>query len=181
MALQSVSVIDLDMSRPGVVTAHAKQYDTARKVEAHLYADGVKWFVPSSNTVAVIGYKKSIRNGGFYDTTEDGITAVSVNGSDRSIVTILLDRPITAAARTVLVELSFYDTTNGHRLSSFSFKLKVEAASVSEMDLSDDPRYILLGKQLKAILDIMGPRAVVAVDSSEGVVQFSTVRVRPAE
>lgn len=110
MSLQTITEIDLDVNRPFITVVHAKQYDTVRQVKAHLFYNGVKWPVPSSDCYAVVSFKKSDKIGGFYDQTEDGRLAVSVDSSDRSIVYLLLDRNVVTTAGKSKVELTFYDT-----------------------------------------------------------------------
>ena len=152
MALETITEINLDINQPGLEVVHAKQYDTVRKVKAHLFYNGVKWLVPTSNYVAVVAYKKSDRIGGFYDHTEDGVLAVSVDSSDRSIVTIILDRNTVTTVGNVSVEITFYDTTNHGRLSTFSFILQVESASLTELDMASNPYFNVLSDDIKAVL-----------------------------
>lgn len=153
MSLETITEIDLDINQPGVSVVHAKQYDTVRKVKAHLFYNGVKWLVPSSNYVAVVAFKKADRIGGFYDHTEDGILAVSVDSSDRSIVTIILDRNTVTTVGNVSVEITFYDTISTGRLSTFSFILQVESASLTELDLASNPYFNILSEDIKAVLE----------------------------
>lgn len=153
MALETITEINLDINQPGLEVVHAKQYDTVRKVKAHLFYNGVKWLVPTSNYIAVVAYKKSDRIGGFYDHTEDGVLAVSVNSSDRSIVTIILDRNTVTTVGNVSVEITFYDTTNHGRLSTFSFILQVESASLTELDMASNPYFNVLSDDIKAVLN----------------------------
>lgn len=153
MALETITEINLDINQPGLEVVHAKQYDTVRKVKAHLFYNGVKWLVPTSNYVAVVAYKKSDRIGGFYDHTEDGVLAVSVNSSDRSIVTIILDRNTVTTVGNVSVEITFYDTMNHGRLSTFSFILQVESASLTELDMASNPYFNVLSDDIKAVLN----------------------------
>lgn len=153
MAIQSITEIDLDINQPGVSIVHAKQYDTVRKVKAHLFYNGVKWLSPSSNYVAVVAFKKSDRIGGFYDHTEDGVLAVSVDSSDRSIIYIALDRNVLTTAGNVVTEVTFYDVVTLGRLSTFSFITQVELASIDELDLSSNPYFNILAEDIRAVLE----------------------------
>lgn len=153
MAIQSITEIDLDINQPGVSIVHAKQYDTVRKVKAHLFYNSVKWLVPSSNYVAVVAFKKSDRIGGFYDHTEDGVLAVSVDSSDRSIIYIALDRNVLTTAGNVVTEVTFYDVVTLGRLSTFSFITQVELASIDELDLSSNPYFNILAEDIRAVLE----------------------------
>lgn len=153
MALEVLSVINLDMARPFVAVVNAKQYDTVRKIEAHLYNDGEKWYVPSSNIHIYAAYKKSDGVAGFYDVTELGQTAVTVNTSDRSIIYINLDRNVLTLAGNVKLEVVFTDIQTSARLSGFSFIVAVEPSAVKETDLSDNPNFTLLARQMKAVIN----------------------------
>lgn len=160
MSLQTITEINLDINQPGVAVVHAKQYDTVRQVKAHLFYNGIKWLVPNSNYVAVVGFKKADRIGGFYDTTEDGNTAITVDGSDRSIIYALLDRNTVTTPGNTRVEITFYDTITTGRLSTFSFILQVEEATVTELDLTSSPYFNILAEDIKKVIE--------AVDSMTG-------------
>lgn len=153
MSLQTITEINLDVNQPGVAVVHAKQYDTVRQVKAHLFYNGVKWLVPSSNFEAVVGFKKADRIGGFYDETEDGRTAITVDGSDRSIIYILLDRNVVTTPGNVNTEITFYDTITTGRLSTFSFITQVEEATVTELDLSSSPYFNILAEDIKKVIE----------------------------
>lgn len=153
MALEVLSVINLDMAHPLVAVVNAKQYDTVRKIEAHLYNDGEKWYVPSSNIHIYAAYKKSDGVAGFYDVTELGQTAVTVNNSDRSIIYINLDRNVLTLPGNVTLEVVFVDVQTTARLSGFSFIVAVERSAVSETDLSDNPNFTLLARQMLAVIN----------------------------
>ena len=153
MSLQTITEINLDINQPGVTVVHAKQYDTVRQVKAHLFYNGVKWLVPSSNFVAVVGFKKADRIGGFYDTTEDGRTAITVDGSDRSIIYILLDRNTVTTQGNVNTEITFYDSVTTGRLSTFSFITQVEGATVTELDLASNPYFNILAEDIREVIE----------------------------
>lgn len=153
MSLEVISVIDIDTSHPYVSVVHGKQYDTVRMVEAHLFESGVKWYVPAQNIYAMISYRKSDNIGGFYDITESGTVAVSVNNSDRSIIYLALDSQILRVAGETRVDVVFYDTINSGRLGAFQFIVDVEEASIREVDLASNPYFNVLAEQIKAVLD----------------------------
>ena len=163
-ALQVLSVIDLDTSQPFVSVVHAKQYDTVRTVVANLYFSGVKWYVPSSNIYTMVSYRKDDRIGGFYDQTEQGDKAVIVNGDDRSVIYINIDRNVvttatnhdipTAYSNGVQVEVVFINTLTNARLSSFSFYVDVEEVSVTEASLVNNPNFNILAGQIAEVLHI---------------------------
>ena len=166
MSLQTITEINLDVNQPGVSVVHAKQYDTVRQVKAHLFYNGVKWLVPSSNFDAVVGFKKADRIGGFYDATEAGETAVTVDNSDRSIIYILLDRNVVTTAGNVNTEITFYDTITTGRLSTFSFITQVEEATVTELDLTSSPYFNILAEDIKKVIE--------SVDSMTGLSATAT-------
>ena len=153
MSLEAISIIDLDTSQPFMSVVHGKQYDTVRMVEAHLYFSGVKWYVPEDNIYALVSYRKSDNIGGFYDITESGQIAVSVKADDRSVIFIALDAQILRTPGEVKVETVFYDTITAGRLSSFSFIVDVEEASVREVDLASNPYFNALAEQIRAVLE----------------------------
>ena len=148
--LQTITEIDLDINQPSLAIVHAKQYDTVRKVKCNLFYNGVKWFVPSTNIEAVVSYKKG-SNGGFYDETQDGETAVSISSNDRSIIYIILDRNVVTVDGEVNVELTFYDMHHG-RLSSFKFMVLVEPATINELDLVANPGFKILAESISRVL-----------------------------
>jgi len=150
--LRTITEINLDVNTPGISIIHAKQYDTARKVKAHLFYNGVRWYVPDENVIAVVSYKKADRIGGFYDTTEDGQTAVAIDGEDGSSIYISLDRQLLTTIGNVNVEITFYHSINVSRLSTFSFIVQVEAASLTELDLASNPYFNVLAKDIAAVL-----------------------------
>ena len=166
MALETITEINLDVNQPGLEVVHAKQYDTVRKVKAHLFYNGVKWLVPSFNYTAVVAFKKADRIGGFYDTTESGEAAISVDSNDRSIITILLDRNTVTTPGNCNVEITFYATTSSGRLSTFSFVLRVEEASVTELDLSSNPYFNVLASDIALVLNAEQSLSGISVSAS---------------
>lgn len=153
MPLETITEIDLDTNQPGVSIVHAKQYDTARKVRCNLFYSGMKWLVPSSNIEAVVGFKKADRIGGFYDETEDGETAITVDNEDRSIIYVILDRNVVTTEGNVNTEITFYDAVTRGRLSTFSFIVQVEEASITELDLASNPYFNVLAEDITAVLN----------------------------
>lgn len=151
MALDTITEIDLDVNQPGINMVYAMQYDTVRRIKANLFYGGIKWTVPTSNYIAVVAFKKSDRNGGFYDHTEDGELAVSVD-TDRSIIYIRLDRNVVTIAGNVHVEITFYDSITNGRLSTFSFIVQVQGASLTELDLSSNSYFNVLAEKIAAVL-----------------------------
>lgn len=162
MSLEAYSEIELDTSQPVLSVVHAKQYDTVRRVQAHLIFSGSKWYVPENNVYAMVSYKKvdartgSDRVGGFYDRTDDGdhsVQAVTVDSEDHSIIYIALDRNMLTTACTVNVEIIFYDSITADRLSCFAFQVVVEEAAVRELDVASNPYFNILSQQIANALD----------------------------
>lgn len=164
MSLEVISVIDIDPSQPYISVVHCKQYDTVRMVEAHLYTDGVKWYVPSSNIYAMVQYRKSDHIGGFYDIVDDPTeaggkrAAISVNANDRSIIYISIAQEVLTTFTPLdsdgtTMEAVFYDTITNARLGLFYFHLKVEESSIREVDLASNPYFNILAEQIKAVLE----------------------------
>lgn len=164
MSLEVISVIDIDPSQPYISVVHCKQYDTVRVVEAHLYTDGVKWHVPANNIYAMVQYRKTDHIGGFYDIVDDPSeaggkrTAVSIDSNDRSVIYISIAQEVLTTftpsdSDGTTVEVVFYDTITNARLGLFYFHLKVEEASIREVDLASNPYFNILAEQIKAVLE----------------------------
>lgn len=156
MALEALSILDLDTSQPFLNVVHAKQFDSVRRIEAHLFFSGVKWYVPAQNIYALVSYKKSARVSGMYDYTEEGTAAVTVNDDDRSIIYINLDKSLLTAPGEIKVEVIFFDTFTEGRLSGFSFNILVEATALNEVDLQQNSYFSILSKQIAAVLNASG-------------------------
>ena len=157
-SLQSITEIDLDLGSEQYITkVSAKQYDTARKIKAHLFDNGVQWEVPDigSRLVSMVSYKKSDRIGGFYDITELGETAITV-GEDRSVMYFILDRQLLTTVGFVYVDITFYEMISSEtatRLSTFRFAVDVQSATVTELDLSSNPRFDVLATNIAKVLN----------------------------
>lgn len=119
--------ITLDLNAPNAEKTYGVQYDSALRIIAQLCSDGEKWEVPKK-AVAVVSYIKSDRIGGYYDTTEIGETAVSVE-NDRSIITIIVDPQALTTPGLVHMQVNFYE--NKKRLSTFSFLLEVQKSTIN--------------------------------------------------
>lgn len=163
MALEALSILDLDTSQPFLNVVHAKQFDSVRRIEAHLFFSGVKWYVPAQNIYALVSYKKSSRVSGMYDYTEEGIAAVTVNDDDRSVIYINLDKSLLTAPGEIKVEVIFFDTFTEGRLSGFSFNILVEATALNEIDLQQNSYFSILSKQIAAVLN---PSTHIVIDTA---------------
>lgn len=163
MALEALSILDLDTSQPFLNVVHAKQFDSVRRIEAHLFFSGVKWYVPAQNIYALVSYKKSSRVSGMYDYTEEGTAAVTVNDDDRSVIYINLDKSLLTAPGEIKVEVIFFDTFTEGRLSGFSFNILVEATALNEIDLQQNSYFSILSKQIAAVLN---PSTHIEIDTA---------------
>lgn len=167
MPLETIAEIELDTSQPFLSVVNAKQYDTARKVKAHLYFSGVKWPVPEGNLYALVSYKRTDRIGGMYDLTSDGEIAVTVSSEDRSIIYISLDKSMMGSPGEIHVEIVFFEGNTDARLSGFSFLVEVEEAAIQEADLAATPYFSLLSQQIGEILRLIDEGGLVStVDST---------------
>lgn len=141
MALDIISTINLDLKRPNTETVYAVQYDTAGRIKAQLTNDGEAWHVPSS-AGGMVSFRKSDNIGGFYDTTELGEVAVSVDENDDSVIYIALDAQTTITAtpldHPVQMQINFYNS-QGKRLSTFAFYLRVQASVLFDGDQDERP------------------------------------------
>lgn len=117
------------------------QYDTAGRIKAQLTNDGEAWHVPTS-AGGMVSFRKSDNIGGFYDTTELGEVAVSVDENDDSIIYIALDAQTTITStpldHPVQMQINFYNS-QGKRLSIFAFYLRVQASVLFDGDQDERP------------------------------------------
>lgn len=152
--LSAVTEIDIDLGRQNLNIVPAMQYDTARTIRARLFDNGIAWSVPDSNVLAVVGYKKDDNISGFYDKTEANISAIVVDDINRNVITIHLDRNLLATPGLVYVDISFYATQNNYnvRLTSFPFKIDVQPASLSQLDLRNNPYFDVLAGNIARVL-----------------------------
>lgn len=146
--MQSITVAALDMQRPNYLTVYAVQGDQlTRWVRAQLTDGGAAW-TPPDGSAMTIRYRKPDGTGGWYDQLEDGSAAYSVDGS-------VLDFAFAAQCLTVpgvvLVELTFW-TENAERLSTFAFRLQVEANPITDAEMESSDYYNVLAAQIAAVL-----------------------------
>lgn len=127
MALNAITNINLDLKAPNAVVVYANQYDSTGAIVAQLLNNGEAWSVPSG-AYATISYQKTDSIGGYYDTTFYGETAVTI-GSNRSIITIILDPQVMTTKGRVNIQVNFIQ--NKRRLSTFSFILNVQASPIT--------------------------------------------------
>lgn len=157
MALDLLTTIELDMQNPYSSSSivHVNQYDTAGRIKAQLLNGGVKWQVPQG-AKPVVMFKKTDNIGGFYDVTElnPSTAAVTVDGSDSSIIYITLDQQTTTTAtptgQYVNMQVAFYQ--NSARLSTFAFHMQVAESVVTSGDIHSNWLFNILSQEIAQIL-----------------------------
>ena len=146
MALQVIKEINVDMGHPYIETISAKQYDNGtRNIKVHLFANDTEWIVPD-NTNAMVQFRKSDRNGGFYDADEKNNPAISVNGS--TVVIVLVPQVLTTPG-IVKMDLCFFTSTE-ERLTTFSWSVDVAESPLSDAIISSNYMSIFNEKISKA-------------------------------
>lgn len=146
--MQSVTQAALDMQRPNYLTVYAVQGDQlTRWVRAQLTDGGAAW-TPPAGSAMTIRYRKPDGTGGWYDQLEDDSAAYSVSGST---VTFAFAAQCLTVAGVVLVELTFW-TEDAERLSTFAFRLQVEANPITDAEMESSDYYNVLAAQIAAVL-----------------------------
>ena len=146
--MQSVTQAALDMQRPNYLTVYAVQGDQlTRWVRAQLTDGGAAW-TPPAGSAMTIRYRKPDGTGGWYDQLEDESAAYSVSGST---VTFAFAAQCLTVAGVVLVELTFW-TEDAERLSTFAFRLQVEANPITDAEMESSDYYNVLAAQIAAVL-----------------------------
>ena len=143
----------LDFQAPNVaVVAYAKQNDRAtRKLICQLVDGGTPW-VAGGNIYAAIRFLKPDGTGGFYDTDDNGNTAIVFSGSQ---VTLTLAEQVLTVPGTVYLELNIYNSQS-ERLTTFAFVLNVEASVLSDATIISSNYYNILTQQIADILGSIG-------------------------
>lgn len=150
--MQSITTLNLNLQYPNFTTTmYAVQHDRlSRKITAMLF-DGSVPFEPEYGTLAVVRYKKPDGTCGFYDTDEDGNTAVTWDGNT---ATIMLAEQALTVAGTVLCQVQFYNSGE-QRLSSFTWKINVEENACTDDTITSSDYFNVLTQQIAAILDVI--------------------------
>lgn len=150
--MQSITTLNLNLQYPNYTTTmYAVQHDRlSRKITAMLF-DGSVPFEPEYGTLAVVRYKKPDGTCGFYDTDEDGNTAVTWDGYT---ATIMLAEQALTVAGTVLCQVQFYNGDE-QRLSSFTWKIIVEANACPDDEITSSDYFNILTQQIASIMDVV--------------------------
>lgn len=150
--MQSITTLNLNLQYPNYTTTmYAVQHDRlSRKITAMLF-DGSVPFEPEYGTLAVVRYKKPDGTCGFYDTDEDGNTAVTWDGNT---ATIMLAEQALTVAGTVLCQVQFYNGEE-QRLSSFTWKINVEENACTDDTITSSDYFNILTQQIASILEVV--------------------------
>lgn len=149
--MQSTTTINLNLQYPNYgTTMHAVQNDKlSRKVTALLY-DGSVPFTPDADALALVRFHKPDNTNGFYDVDEDGNDAVTWSGN---VATVSLAEQAITCPGTVLCQIQFY-TNAGQRLTTFTWKIEVQEAALSDEEFISTDYYSVLTAQISSALSI---------------------------
>lgn len=127
--MNSNTNLTVDLQRPNIaVIAYGVQGDSLSRQLTLTLIDGDKPWTPPAGALPVVRYGKPDGTCGFYDTLENGQSAVSVSGN---IATVTLAEQALTVPGNVAMQLNFFSAA-GMRISSFSWVLKVEQAAVED-------------------------------------------------
>lgn len=146
--MQSNTRIILNMQAPNVaVVVNAKQGDKLSRVIIADLVDGDIPFIPPSGVAAVVRYFKPDKTIGFYDVTEDGAAAVTMDGSEATIT--LAEQTLTVPGN-VCAEINFYTSTE--KLTTFNFIIHVQKSAVSDQVIESTDYFSVLTQKINALL-----------------------------
>lgn len=145
----STTTLDLNVGYPSVATiCHAVQGDIqSRIITANLYDGGVEW-IPPAGAIGTIRFRTPLGTSGFYDTDEEGNTAVTWVGN---VATLRIVQNAIAVAGDVPMQLSFYDG-NGQVLTTFLWETLVQPSVLTDTQFMQTDYYNILSKQINALL-----------------------------
>lgn len=149
--MQSITTLNLNLQYPNYATTmHAVQNDKlTRKVTAILF-DGSVPFVPDENALGMVRFHKPDDTNGFYDTDEDGNTAVTWEGN---VATISIAEQAISCPGIVLCQIQFYKE-NGERLTTFTWKIDVQECALTDEEIISTDYYSILSAQISAAMSI---------------------------
>lgn len=153
--MKVTSQITVDLLHPNVATlVYAKQTDQQSRFISATLLEGSQPWTPPTGALTAVRYRKPDGTIGWYDTTENKATAVTMSGN---VATIQLAAQALAVSGDVYIELEFY-TQSAEKLSSFAWVLAVEASAVSDGEIESSDYFNVLAETLaeivKAIPDI---------------------------
>lgn len=149
--MQSTTPLELNLQYPNYTTTmHAVQNDKlSRKISAVL-VDGATAWTPPAGTDAIVRYSKPDGTKGFYDTDEDGNTAVTWTGN---VATITLAEQVLTVPGNVLCQVNFYNSSE-EKLSTFSWVIKVQQSVIDDETIASTDYFNVLTQQISAALAI---------------------------
>lgn len=155
--------ITVDVASPNLpVVAYAEQGDKlSRQLTVTMMEHGTAW-TPPAGAVATVRYVKPDGTGGFYDHVEDDSAAVSVTGN---VAVVKMAQQMITVAGDVFCQLSWYTTTE--RVSTFCWRLMVEAAPIGDGTIVSTDYWNILTTQIQAAIDA-AERAEEAAESVAG-------------
>lgn len=146
--MQSNTHIILNMQAPNVaVVVNAKQGDKLSRVITADLVDGDIPFIPPSGVAAAVRYFKPDNTIGFYDVTEDGESAIVLDGSTATVT--LAEQALTVPGN-VYAEINFYTSTE--KLTTFNFIIHVQKSAVSDQMIESTDYFSVLTQKINAIL-----------------------------
>lgn len=139
--MTSTTKITLDLQTPNVaVMVFAVQNDRlSRYIEAALIDGSVAW-TPPAGTLATIRYAKPDGTTGYYDTDEEGNSAISISGN--KVTMTLVEQALTVPGD-VWMELNMY-TAAGDKLTTFRWLLRVQASVITDQTIVSSDYYNVL-------------------------------------
>lgn len=150
--MQSTTTIDLNLQFPNhAVTMYAVQNDRlTRKVSAALN-DGATAWTPPVGTLGIVRFVKPDGTMGFYDTDEDGNTAVTWTGN---VATIRLAEQVLTVPGDVYCQVNFYNSSD-EKLSTFSWVIKVQKSVITDETIESTDYFNILTDEIAEILSIL--------------------------
>ena len=147
--MESVTNLNLNLQYPNYTTImHAVQNDRlSRKISATL-SDGATAWTPPTGTLAIVRFVKADGTMGFYDTDEDGNTAVTWTGN---VATIMLAEQVLTVAGDVFCQINFYNASE-ERLSTFSFVIRVQPNVITDETIESTDYFNILTQQIAEIM-----------------------------
>jgi hypothetical protein len=147
--MKVTSQITVDLLRPNVATlVYAKQADQQSRFISATLLEGSQPWTPPAGALAAVRYRKPDGTIGWYDTTENKAKAVTMSGN---VAAIQLAAQALAVSGDVYIELEFY-TQSAEKLSSFAWKLAVEASAVSDGEIESSDYFNVLAETLAEIV-----------------------------
>lgn len=129
--LRQITRIFVDLATPAFpAVVHAKQDDGGtRFIYATLMENGVE-YVPPAGAIGIARIRKPDGKACVYDSNDQDLAAVVIDGS--TVQVELVTQALTAAGNGI-AEVGLYDA-DGNRLTSFNFRLEIEASAVADAE-----------------------------------------------